>query len=119
MLVKRADLTWNGIGLHGRLYRSAARVTKHKDNLDPKYRDGVFETRKDFRRDDIAGDASDKDVTNGLIKNEFDGNARVGTGKDGGKGLLLLDCVFLENNLHSKPNRFHLTDQSAGDTPLR
>jgi len=72
-------------------------VTEHEENLDAEDGDGVFETRNDFRRDDIAGDAGDKDVTDGLIKNEFDGNARVGTGEDGGKGLLLLDGVFLEN----------------------
>ena len=97
MLVKRADLTRNGVGLHGSLYSSAARVTEHEENLDAEDGDGVFETRNDFRRDDIAGDAGDKDVADGLIKNEFDGNARVGTGEDGGKGLLLLDGVFLEN----------------------
>jgi hypothetical protein len=69
MLVKRADLTRNGIGLHGSFYSSAACVTEHENNLDAEGGDGVFETRNDFRRDDIAGDASDKDVTDGLIKN--------------------------------------------------
>jgi hypothetical protein len=97
ILVKRADLTRNGVGLHGRLDSSAARVTEHEEHFDAEDGDGVFETRHNFRRDDIAGDPSDKDVADGLIKHEFDGHARVGTGEDGGKGLLLLDGVFLEN----------------------
>ena len=91
MLVKPADLTRDGVGLHGSLYSSAARVTEHEDHLDAENGDGVFETRNDFRRDNIAGDASDKQVAKALIENEFDGNTRVGTGEDGGKGLLLLD----------------------------
>ena len=82
---------------HGSLYSSAARVTEHEEHLDAEGDDGVFETRNDFRRDDITGDASDKDVSDGLIKNEFDGNARVSTSEDGSKGLLLLDGVFPEN----------------------
>jgi hypothetical protein len=97
MLVKHADLTRNGVGLHGRLDSAAARVTEHEEHLDAEDGDGVFETRHDFRRNEIASDARDKDVADGLIKDEFDGKARVGTGEDGGKGLLLLDGVFLEN----------------------
>ena len=101
MLVQRADLTRNDVGLHGSLDSSAARVTKHEENLDAEDGDGVFETRNDFRRDDIACYVRDKDVADGLIKHEFDGIARVGTGEDGGKGLLLLDGVFLERILRS------------------
>ena len=68
ILVQRADLTRNGVGLHGSLDRSTARVTEHEENFDAEDGDGVFETRHDFGRDDIAGDTRDKDVADGLIK---------------------------------------------------
>ena len=85
--VQRADLPRNSIGLHSRLDRAAARVTEPEEHLDAEDGDSVFETRDDFRRDDITGDTRDKDIADGLIKHEFDGHARVGTGEDGGKGL--------------------------------
>jgi hypothetical protein len=72
-------------------------MAEREENFDAEDGDSVFETRNDLRRNDIAGDTSDKDVADGLIENEFDGNARVGTGEYGGKRFLLLDGAFLEN----------------------
>ena len=72
-------------------------MPEHEEHLDAKDGDSVFETRHDFWRDDITGDTRDKEVADSLIKDEFDGHTRVGTGEDGGKRLLLLDGAFLEN----------------------
>ena len=88
-----ADLAGDSLGLDGGLDGSAIGVAEDEDDLGSEDGGAVFEAADDFRRYDVTGDAGDEDVSDGLVEDDLDGQARVGAGEDGGEGLLLVDGV--------------------------
>jgi hypothetical protein len=66
-------------------------VAEDEDDLGSEDGGAVFEAADDFRRCDVTGDARDEDVSDGLVEDDLDGQARIGSGEDGGEGLLLVD----------------------------
>src|SRR4029077_20081082 len=97
MPVQRADLSRNSVRLHCRLYCSTPCMAENKKEFDSKDSNSILETCDDLRRHHVAGNASDKDVSNRLIKNEFHRDARIGTSKDRGKGLLFVDSMLFQD----------------------
>ena len=72
-------------------------MAEHNKNLDTQHCYAIFETRNNLRRHNVARYASDKDVTNRLIENEFYGHARIGAGQHRCKWFLLLHCVLFQD----------------------
>jgi len=71
-------------------------VRQHHDDPGPEHRRAVFETRGDFRRRHVAGNAADKDVADGLIEHQFDRHPGIGAGEHRGERLLPLGRLFMQ-----------------------
>jgi hypothetical protein len=98
VLEERADLSRNRLALNGRLDCAASGMTENEDDLRPEDGGAVFEAADDFRRHHVAGDTGYKDVSDGLVEDDFDRHARIGAGEDGGERLLFVDRVVTQNS---------------------
>src|SRR5208337_3629092 len=97
MRVERANLPRDALGLNRRFYRATTRMSHDENHLRTEHPRSVFETGNDLGGDNIAGDPSHKNVTNALVEDEFDGNARIGTRQQSRKRLLFLYRVLLQD----------------------
>ena len=119
---QRADLTRNIVGLHGSLYSSAACMTEDQEDFDAEDGDSVFETRNNLRRDDIAGDTSNKDVADGLTKTSSTGTRESAQARTAAKGCcfstvlslrILRSCSTEASQLLSKRSLPAMSSRSA------
>ena len=75
MRIEAADLTRDLVGFHGGLDRSTTCVAEDDQGFDTENGDAVLKAADDLRRDNVAGDAADEDVADGLVEDQLDGNA--------------------------------------------
>ena len=88
-------------------------MAEDEDDLGTEDGCAVFEAGDYLGRGHVAGDAGDEDVSDTLIEEDLDGDARVGAGEHGGEGLLLVDGVVAQD--------FHVlveAAETAGDIAL-
>src|SRR5947209_12568922 len=93
VLVKRTDLARNSLCTHRGFHRAAVSVTDHKRCLDTQYGRSVFETGDGCRSHKVSRYTHHEQVTDRLIKDEFDGYPGIRTGEDRSKRLLLFHRV--------------------------
>ena len=85
-----ADLPGDRLALNGSGDRTAASMTHDQDGIGPQHGGSILEAGHDLRSNDVAGNAGDKQLADGLIENHFHGHPRIGTGENRGEGFLFL-----------------------------
>src|ERR1700760_44375 len=108
MRKKRADLTGNFLVLDCRLYCSAARMAQYQNDFDSENCCTVFQAADNLGRNYIPRHTRDKNVSNGLIKDEFDRDTRISAGEDGCERFLLI-CGMFSQNLQIVFNAGHVS----------
>src|SRR5579862_4158243 len=97
MRIQRADLSGNLFALDGRFDSSAIGVSHHNNHLRAQHKGAIFETRYDFRGDDISCNSRNKYMTDTLIEDEFNGDSRIRAGQYSGEWLLFFGRVLFKN----------------------
>ena len=74
--------------LQCRLDGAASRMTQDDHQSRAELFRGEFDAADLRRRDDIAGDPDDEQISEALIEDDFHGHSRIGAAEDRGEGLL-------------------------------
>src|SRR3982751_5549041 len=93
ILIKRTDLAGNRLRTNSGFHGTAIPVTDHEHDFDAKYSGSIFETGDGGRSSKVSRNTHDEQMTDCLIKDEFDGYPGVSTGEDGRKWLLLFNRI--------------------------
>jgi hypothetical protein len=94
MREERADLSWNRCFLNHSRDRSAPAMAQHEDRIGPQHGGSILETGEDLRSYDVSRYAGYEELSDGLVKDHLNRHARIGTGKNRGKRLLLLQRLL-------------------------
>src|ERR1700722_11329165 len=74
--------------LQRRFNGAALGMSQYHHQACPELLGGEFHAPNEGRGNDVAGDANDEQVSQSLIKDDFNGYARIGTTENGGEWLL-------------------------------
>ena len=69
-------------------------MTQHDDEPRAELLRGELDAADLRRRDDVTGDANDKQVSQTLVEHDFGGNPGIGAPKHDGKRRLFVDQLF-------------------------
>ena len=72
-------------------------MAEYNQSLDSKNCNTILEAGNNLWCHNIAGHPCDKDVSNRLVKNQFDWHARICTGEHRGKGFLLIHGALFQD----------------------
>ena len=88
LVIQRTNDTRNGPTSHGGIDGTTAGVSQDVQDLGAQNGGSEFQRSNGFGVDNVSSNTADEDISESLIKDNFDGDAAVGAGQKGGKGSL-------------------------------